>query len=146
MAAMSAPYPPVPIRAFPLINELAEMLCVDPTTLGRHLRGRALDEGARAKRVEPGLALAAAAHYKRVVLNDVAAFLIDYAHEHEPEAAGYVTDVVENFFQPRTDSADRFLHDAQEFLPSELFEAVRIAVEHGRAGVTAGVEGVAVDD
>jgi hypothetical protein len=138
--------PEVSIRAYPMLSEAAPMLRIDATTLGRWANGRAIENGGRAKRLPPTVVMKAAAHFKNVVLNDVAHSLIAYATQHSPEGVSHVTEMVEAAFRPRDDNVFQFLGEARRLLPDGLFEAVRVAVEGHAAADGAPIEGDDSDD
>lgn len=137
----------LPVLAYPSQREAAAMLDVSESTLSRS-EAPAITVGSRGRRYRPSAILAEAAKHKRRSLNEVAAELIRYANEREPERAVEVRREVEEFFEERQRppvDAERFLKEARQTLPPRLYAQVKRAYDLEVSGHAVQLVGESVD-
>lgn len=126
----------IPLVTYPTLTEAAGMLGVSGSTLSRRVDLRAERMGERDRRIPAAEVMRLAVVYRKRALNEVAADLIDYAHEHAPAHTGEVDEQVQRFFGVRgapAVSGDAFLAEAKRTLPAELYaEVVRVYRSGGK--------------
>jgi hypothetical protein len=115
---------------WPTLRKAAKMLGVNVSTLSR----RKIPTQAVGKqyRVSPSVLLAEAAYHGRRPLDEVGHDLIEHTRREAPELVAEVEAEVDAFFEsyhPPSIDRGRWLEEARQFLPAELFERVSSVLE-----------------
>ncbi len=115
-------------QAWPTLRTAAMLIGVSPSTLSRR-KNLPIENAGHEKRLRPELVLDLARHYRKSVLNEVGAGLIDFAAANAPEHAAAVEASVEEFFaaipQESTIAPEALADLVSRYLPSGLAREVR---------------------
>jgi hypothetical protein len=116
--------------AWPTLRKAAKMLGVNASTLSR--RPVPAEAVGRERRVRPSVVLTEAAYHNKRPLDEVGYELIEHARKNAPAFVPDVEAEVDGFFEayhPSAPDRERWLEEARQFLPPELFARVSSALE-----------------